>query len=67
MGTPAEDLWLDQWLWVKAEMCGTKRQYTRRKDAKEHIKRLPDNDAMKVYRCDFCGRFHVGHRKNTTH
>lgn len=44
--------------------CKIKRTYTKRKDAKEVARvmnRLNDSGRVRVYSCEFCNNYHVGH------
>lgn len=56
-------------LW-RPKMCGVKRRHRSWIQAESHIgqllkRDLVDDGEMTIYRCLFCGFYHVGHRKAT--
>ena len=52
---------------TKNRECGTKQKHTK-KSAEDHYWSLIRNGAAKnlmvIYKCRFCGHWHIGHRKN---
>lgn len=55
---------------TKARSCGRKQRHSTRADALAHMLSLVRDTgtpvgAMSVYRCPYCGHWHVGHRKHT--
>jgi hypothetical protein len=45
--------------------CRDKRTFAQKADAKKALKRImgEGGDAMRIYRCTSCLRFHLGHNK----
>jgi len=46
--------------------CKIKRTYTKRKEAKEAARtmnRINDSGRVRVYSCEFCGHYHIGHMR----
>lgn len=57
----------DEKLAGRCRHCGDKRAYTNIRDAENHKLELApkdDNPTLSVYCCDFCGKWHVGHRRS---
>lgn len=41
--------------------CGRKKRFVRRRDAERVVEGV-DESGLNVYRCEYCSRFHIGHR-----
>lgn len=48
----------------RRRMCGKKQRHRESSDAERHAAQLwyKDGERMNVYRCRWCGYYHVGHR-----
>jgi len=49
----------------RARDCGTKKQYSQKAAelAAASIRRFERSDLAEAYACEFCGHWHVGHRR----
>ncbi len=50
---------------IKEKMCGNKEKHQSRKNAKQ-VKKERERvyrTKMNVYKCDFCGFYHIGHKE----
>ena len=65
MTSDKDRIWMDQWLFIQKKTCGSKIRHKTRKEAKAHrAKKEAEGDTnLDVYRCQFCGFFHVGHNR----
>lgn len=63
MTSDADRIWMDQWMYIHDASCRGKKQHKTRREAKRHRDSLDHADRMDIYRCRFCGCFHIGHRE----
>lgn len=54
----------------RERMCGRKKEYSSEKDALQRIKSKAKrgyiiSDNIRIYKCPYCGWYHVGHSKRT--